>query len=113
MFAMELETVSKGTNNYFEICCFFFSFLLRIKALNEDCYVQDHYSQHGKYLLIFRTRQRSVLISCSSVPQGACQWVLLEFPVPVRMSELKLQFQGGFSGKTCKLEGLCQNPLNL
>ncbi|CAB1314022.1 unnamed protein product, partial [Coregonus sp. 'balchen'] len=24
---------------------------------------------------------------------------------PVRVSELKVQFQGGFSGKTCKLEG--------
>ncbi|CAB1324448.1 unnamed protein product, partial [Coregonus sp. 'balchen'] len=24
---------------------------------------------------------------------------------PVRVSELKVQFQGGFSGKTCRLEG--------
>lgn len=33
--------------------------------------------------------------------------------MPVKMSELKLQFQGGFSGKSCKLEGLCQNMLHL
>ncbi|XP_053539213.1 nuclear receptor 2C2-associated protein [Ictalurus punctatus] len=43
--------------------------------------------------------------TCWNSDQGECQWVLLEFPGPVRMSELKLQFQGGFSGKSCKLEG--------
>lgn len=62
------------------------------------------------------TCQRNVFcmtVISFSVPQGECQWVLLEFPVPVRMSELKLQFQGGFSGKSCKLEGFCQNPLNV
>lgn len=29
----------------------------------------------------------------------------LEFPQSVRVSELKVQFQGGFSAKTCRLEG--------
>ncbi|XP_058257177.1 nuclear receptor 2C2-associated protein [Hemibagrus wyckioides] len=47
--------------------------------------------------------------TCWNSDQGECQWVLLEFPVPVRMSELKLQFQGGFSGKSCKLEGCNKN----
>ncbi|XP_060736121.1 nuclear receptor 2C2-associated protein [Tachysurus vachellii] len=47
--------------------------------------------------------------TCWNSDQGECQWVLLEFPVSVRMSELKLQFQGGFSGKSCKLEGCIKN----
>ncbi|XP_041746166.1 nuclear receptor 2C2-associated protein [Coregonus clupeaformis] len=43
--------------------------------------------------------------ACWNSDQGDSQWVTLEFPQPVRVSELKVQFQGGFSGKTCKLEG--------
>ncbi|XP_070816680.1 nuclear receptor 2C2-associated protein isoform X2 [Chaetodon trifascialis] len=43
--------------------------------------------------------------TCWNSDQGECQWVLLEFPQSVRVSELKLQFQGGFSAKTCRLEG--------
>ncbi|MBN3285179.1 NR2CA protein, partial [Polyodon spathula] len=34
-------------------------------------------------------------------------WVLLEFPQAVRVSELRVQFQGGFTGSTCRIEG-CQ-----
>ncbi|KAK6314272.1 hypothetical protein J4Q44_G00157310 [Coregonus suidteri] len=43
--------------------------------------------------------------TCWNSDQGDSQWVTLEFPQPVRVSELKVQFQGGFSGKTCRLEG--------
>lgn len=43
--------------------------------------------------------------TCWNSDQGASQWVVLEFPQPVKVSELRLQFQGGFSGKSCKLEG--------
>ncbi|XP_076582329.1 nuclear receptor 2C2-associated protein [Chaetodon auriga] len=43
--------------------------------------------------------------TCWNSDQGECQWVLLEFPQTVKVSELKLQFQGGFSAKTCRLEG--------
>ncbi|XP_076880326.1 nuclear receptor 2C2-associated protein isoform X2 [Brachyhypopomus gauderio] len=43
--------------------------------------------------------------TCWNSDQGESQWVLLEFPAPVKVSELRLQFQGGFSGKSCKLEG--------
>ncbi|KAG7487973.1 hypothetical protein MATL_G00029340 [Megalops atlanticus] len=43
--------------------------------------------------------------TCWNSDQGGCQWVFLEFPQPVRVSEVKVQFQGGFSGKTCRLEG--------
>ncbi len=41
----------------------------------------------------------------SFLKQGESQWVVLEFPQPVKVSELRLQFQGGFSGKSCKLQG--------
>ncbi|XP_030288963.1 nuclear receptor 2C2-associated protein [Sparus aurata] len=43
--------------------------------------------------------------TCWNSDQGECQWVILEFPQSVRVSQLKVQFQGGFSAKTCKLEG--------
>ncbi|KAJ7993097.1 hypothetical protein DPEC_G00268890 [Dallia pectoralis] len=43
--------------------------------------------------------------SCWNSDQGDCQWVTLEFPQPIRVSQLKVQFQGGFSGQTCRLEG--------
>ncbi|XP_072245887.1 nuclear receptor 2C2-associated protein [Leuresthes tenuis] len=43
--------------------------------------------------------------TCWNSDQGECQWVSLQFPGPVRVSEVKVQFQGGFSAKTCRLEG--------
>ncbi|KAM3876127.1 nuclear receptor 2C2-associated protein [Diretmus argenteus] len=43
--------------------------------------------------------------TCWNSDQGDSQWVRLEFPQPVQVSEVKVQFQGGFSGKTCRLEG--------
>nr|XP_020467934.1 nuclear receptor 2C2-associated protein [Monopterus albus] len=43
--------------------------------------------------------------TCWSSDQGECQWLSMEFPQSVKMSELKVQFQGGFSAKTCRLEG--------
>lgn len=43
--------------------------------------------------------------TCWNSDQGECQWVTLEFPQAVRVSQLKVQFQGGFSSKTCRLEG--------
>lgn len=43
--------------------------------------------------------------TCWNSDQGESQWVLLEFPQHVKVSEVRLQFQGGFSGKSCKLEG--------
>lgn len=38
-------------------------------------------------------------------PQGSCQWVTLDFPRTVRVSQLHIQFQGGFSSRLCTLEG--------
>ncbi|KAF7203447.1 nuclear receptor 2C2-associated protein [Nothobranchius furzeri] len=43
--------------------------------------------------------------TCWNSDQGACQWVLLDFPGSVQVSEVKLQFQGGFSAKACRIEG--------
>ncbi|XP_061593737.1 nuclear receptor 2C2-associated protein [Cololabis saira] len=43
--------------------------------------------------------------TCWNSDQGECQWVSLEFPGSVKVSEIKVQFQGGFSAKTCRLEG--------
>ncbi|XP_062869227.1 nuclear receptor 2C2-associated protein [Trichomycterus rosablanca] len=50
--------------------------------------------------------------TCWNSDQGESQWVFLEFPAPVRVSELKLQFQGGFAGKSCRLTG-CSKDGNL
>jgi len=36
--------------------------------------------------------------------QGSPQFVVLEFPSPVRPAELHVQFHGGFSGQSCHLE---------
>ncbi|NWW83561.1 NR2CA protein, partial [Climacteris rufus] len=43
--------------------------------------------------------------TCWNSDQGTSQWVSLEFPRPVRVSQLHLQFQGGFSSRLCTLEG--------
>ncbi|KAL4000337.1 ATP-dependent DNA helicase 2 subunit 1 [Sarotherodon galilaeus] len=42
--------------------------------------------------------------TCWNSDQGECQWVSLEFPNSVRVSELKVQFQGGFSAKTFPIQ---------
>ncbi|NWI84811.1 NR2CA protein, partial [Pitta sordida] len=43
--------------------------------------------------------------TCWNSDQGTCQWVTLDFPRPVKVSQLHLQFQGGFSSRLCTLEG--------
>ncbi|NXW80013.1 NR2CA protein, partial [Hirundo rustica] len=43
--------------------------------------------------------------TCWNSDQGASQWVTLCFPRPVRVSQLHVQFQGGFSSRLCTLEG--------
>ncbi|XP_073448645.1 nuclear receptor 2C2-associated protein isoform X3 [Aquarana catesbeiana] len=41
--------------------------------------------------------------------QGSSQWIVLEFPQKVCVSEIHIQFQGGFSSKNCNLEGCLKN----
>ncbi|XP_027520131.1 nuclear receptor 2C2-associated protein isoform X1 [Corapipo altera] len=43
--------------------------------------------------------------TCWNSDQGTCQWVTLDFPRPVKVSQLQVQFQGGFSSQLCTLEG--------
>ncbi|XP_006885924.1 PREDICTED: nuclear receptor 2C2-associated protein [Elephantulus edwardii] len=43
--------------------------------------------------------------TCWNSDQGPCQWVMLEFPQCVRISQLQIQFQGGFSSHRGRLEG--------
>ncbi|XP_078468783.1 nuclear receptor 2C2-associated protein [Lampetra fluviatilis] len=47
--------------------------------------------------------------TCWNSDQGAPQWVSVDFPQPVRVSELHVQFQGGFSGKQCLLQGFVKD----
>lgn len=43
--------------------------------------------------------------TCWNSDQGTCQWVILDFPRCVKISQLHIQFQGGFSSRLCTLEG--------
>ncbi|KAK2542205.1 Nr2c2ap [Columba guinea] len=43
--------------------------------------------------------------TCWNSDQGLSQWVTLDFPSTVRISQLHIQFQGGFSSRLCTLEG--------
>uniref|UniRef100_A0A2R8MTJ1 Nuclear receptor 2C2 associated protein n=1 Tax=Callithrix jacchus TaxID=9483 RepID=A0A2R8MTJ1_CALJA len=43
--------------------------------------------------------------TCWNSDQGPSQWVTLEFPQLVRVSQLQIQFQGGFSSHRGCLEG--------
>ncbi|XP_070541754.1 nuclear receptor 2C2-associated protein-like [Ptychodera flava] len=47
--------------------------------------------------------------TCWNSDQGSPQWVVLEFPYKVRIQELQIQFQGGFVGKECWIEGCCDS----
>ncbi|KAG8454914.1 hypothetical protein GDO86_001219 [Hymenochirus boettgeri] len=59
--------------------------------------------QFGKQFL-FDGREET----CWNSDQGSSQWILVEFPKTVLVSQIHIQFQGGFSCSTCTLEG-CQN----
>ncbi|XP_053556671.1 nuclear receptor 2C2-associated protein [Bombina bombina] len=63
--------------------------------------------QFGKQFL-FDGREET----CWHSDQGSSQWILLEFPQPVLVTQVSIQFQGGFSSKTCTLEG-CQKEEEL
>lgn len=44
-------------------------------------------------------------LSFSVCFQGPSQWVTLEFPQCICVSQLQIQFQGGFSSRQGRLEG--------
>lgn len=43
--------------------------------------------------------------TCWNSDQGPAQWVSLEFPQCVQITQLQVQFQGGFSSRHSRLEG--------
>lgn len=43
--------------------------------------------------------------TCWNSDQGPSQWVTLEFPQRIRVSQLQIQFQGGFSSRRGHPEG--------
>nr|XP_020669941.1 nuclear receptor 2C2-associated protein [Pogona vitticeps] len=43
--------------------------------------------------------------TCWNSDQGSTQWLTLEFPQPVQVSRIQIQFQGGFSSRKCVVQG--------
>ncbi|EDO32498.1 predicted protein, partial [Nematostella vectensis] len=43
--------------------------------------------------------------TCWNSDQGSPQFVIFEFPQEVNLKRICIQFQGGFAGKECQLEG--------
>ncbi|XP_077188118.1 nuclear receptor 2C2-associated protein [Paroedura picta] len=43
--------------------------------------------------------------TCWNSDQGSIQWLILEFPHSVKVSQVQIQFQGGFASKKCTLHG--------
>lgn len=56
--------------------------------------------QHGKKYMFDSSEE-----TCWNSDQGEYQWVSLQFPQSVKISEIKFQFQGGFAAKACRLQG--------
>ncbi|KAJ1966410.1 Nuclear receptor 2C2-associated protein [Dipsacomyces acuminosporus] len=52
----------------------------------------------GKKNLIDRSIE-----TCWNSEQGSPQYILIEFGTPARLSEIHIQFQGGFAGKATEL----------
>ncbi|XP_040176627.1 nuclear receptor 2C2-associated protein isoform X1 [Rana temporaria] len=66
--------------------------------------LQRDVKQFGKQFL-FDHRDET----CWNSDQGSSQWIVVEFPQKVCVSEIHIQFQGGFSSKNCILEGCLKN----
>ncbi|XP_062816781.1 nuclear receptor 2C2-associated protein isoform X2 [Anolis carolinensis] len=43
--------------------------------------------------------------TCWNSDQGSSQWLTLSFPQTVRVSQIVVQFQGGFASRKCTLKG--------
>ncbi|KAJ6664348.1 hypothetical protein lerEdw1_008567 [Lerista edwardsae] len=43
--------------------------------------------------------------TCWNSDQGSIQWLMLEFPQTVKISQIQIQFQGGFGSRKCALQG--------
>ena len=69
----------------------------------DSCWNSDQVSITSDCIINRRHASLPKITVCCS--QGTPQHVTLGFPSPVRPSELKLTFQGGFAGKKCTLLG--------
>ncbi|KAM5191285.1 nuclear receptor 2C2-associated protein isoform 2-T2 [Mantella aurantiaca] len=70
--------------------------------------LQRDVKQFGKKFL-FDHRDET----CWNSDQGSSQWIIIEFPQMVNVSEIHIQFQGGFSSRNCILEECCVEKLRL
>lgn len=51
--------------------------------------------------------------TCWNSDQGTPQWIHLDFSKHVRPKEIHIQFQGGFAGKDCSVEGQADYEIDL
>ncbi|GFO46304.1 nuclear receptor 2c2-associated protein-like [Plakobranchus ocellatus] len=51
--------------------------------------------------------------TCWNSDQGSPQWILVDFSEAVTVSQIEIQFQGGFVGKTCWIEAMQAGQENL
>ncbi|KAL3866821.1 hypothetical protein ACJMK2_044083 [Sinanodonta woodiana] len=43
--------------------------------------------------------------TCWNSDQGSPQWIEIQFQTSLKLQELHIQFQGGFAGRECSIEG--------
>ncbi|XP_075063733.1 nuclear receptor 2C2-associated protein isoform X2 [Mixophyes fleayi] len=65
-----------------------------------SCFTASY--SHGAFSL---RQHGGVSAVCWNCEQGSSQWIALEFPQKLWISEIHIQFQGGFSSRNCILEG--------
>ncbi|KAM8962380.1 nuclear receptor 2C2-associated protein [Pelodytes ibericus] len=66
--------------------------------------LQRDVKQYGKQFLFDQKEE-----TCWNSDKGSTQWITLQFPHRVFVSQMHIQFQGGFSSETCLLEGSLNN----
>ncbi|GFR07485.1 nuclear receptor 2C2-associated protein [Trichonephila clavata] len=50
--------------------------------------------------------------TCWNSDQGSPQWLQVSFPQSATVEEIHIQFQGGFAGKECWIEGNVNGEMN-
>ncbi|KAJ2821320.1 hypothetical protein FBU31_004944, partial [Coemansia sp. 'formosensis'] len=67
------------------------------------CRVSSVYDRHGKKHLFDKKPE-----TCWNSAQGTPQHIDVQFKVPVKLTAIRIQFQGGFAGKATNLFDLSQ-----
>lgn len=75
----------------------------------DTCWNSDHvsYSDNQAAFDVITCQLYSSQLTAYASPsllQGSPQFILLEFPKPVSIRELRIRFQGGFAGQDCLLQ---------